>query len=103
MSLQQLDLERKRLQRMRVLQTLYNNRPNTTGDGLLRQALKHDIDLGFTHNSIRKSLDYLEQRKLVEITDRTDQAWMAKITADGIDHIDGIGPDVPGVAKPDEF
>ena len=103
MSLLDLETKRKRLQRLRVLQTLNLARPSSMGDGLVKSALIDDVDLDFTHASIRNSFDYLEMRGFVEILQKGKDVWVAKITADGVDYLDGLGKDVEGVARPDEF
>lgn len=103
MSLHDLEIQRHRLRRLRILQVLSQNRPDPIGDGLISRCLRHDVDLAFTQTNIRNSLDYLFERKLVTITLRTETRWMAKISADGVDFLDGLGPKIEGVAHPEEF
>lgn len=103
MSLNELEIQRHRLRRLRILQVLSQNRPDPIGDGLINRCLRHDVDLGFTASNIRNSLDYLLERGLVIITLRTEERWMAKISANGIDFLDGLGPKIEGVAHPEEF
>lgn len=103
MSLKNVETQRHRLRRLRILQTLQLNRPNAMGDGLIRQVLKSDIDLAFTQSTIRKGLEYLEGRKLVTIESQDGALWIVKISADGIDYLDGLGDDIDGVARPSEF
>lgn len=103
MSLMELETQRERLRRLRILQVLSQNRPDPIGDGLINRCLRHDVDLSFTQTNIRNSLDYLAERRLVAITLRTDERWMAKISADGSDFLDGLGPKFEGVAHPEEF
>lgn len=103
MSLIDVEAQRNRLRRLRLLQTLSMNRPHPMGDGLIRQALKADIDLAFTQSSIRKGLEYLQGRSLVEFVTQTEDVWVAKITPDGIDYLEGHGADIAGVARPSEF
>ncbi len=103
MSLNDLETQRTRLRRLRILQVLSQNRPDPIGDGLIHRCLRNDVDLAFMQSNIRNSLDYLAERKLVTITLRTDERWMAKISADGVDFLDGFGPKFEGVAHPEEF
>jgi len=103
MSLQKMEAERHRLRRLRILQALQMNRPNPMGDGLIGQVLKQDVDLEFTQSSIRKGLEYLEGRGLVTIVSQSDERWVVRISADGIDYLDGHGADIPGVARPSDF
>ncbi|MDF1622511.1 MAG: hypothetical protein P1V33_03455 [Pseudohongiella nitratireducens] len=103
MGLNELESQRHRLRRLRILQTLSQNRPEPVGDGLIAQVLRSDVDLSFTRSNIRNSLDYLSERGLVTITLRTEDRWVAKISADGVDFLDGFGERHHGVAHPDEF
>lgn len=103
MTIDKIEANRKRLRRLRVLQTLQYGRPEPMGDGLCNTSLKGEVDLGMTVARIRIIFDYLEQRGLLIIVSRDSNAWIAKITADGVDYLDGMGDDLDGVARPDEF
>lgn len=97
-----LEVQRHRLRRLRILQQLYNNRPEQMGDGILYQILKGDPELDPTPVGVRRSLDYLADRKFVSITKR-GSSWLVKITADGVDYLEGDDPGLPGISHPDEF
>lgn len=103
MSLTDLETQRDRLRRLRILQVLQQNRPEPVGDGLIGRCLREDIDLGFTQSNIRNNIDYLSERGLVAITLRTPERWIAKISANGVDFLDGLGTKIDGVAHPEEF
>ncbi len=103
MGLNDMETQRHRLRRLRILQALSQNRPEPIGDGLIAQVLRGDVDLSFTKTNIRNSLDYLFERGLVIITLRTPDRWMAKISADGVDFLDGLGDRHHGVAHPEDF
>lgn len=103
MGLNDLETQRHRLRRLRILQVLQQNRPDPIGDGLIGRCLRDDIDLGFTGPNIRNSLDYLSELGMVTITLRTEERWMAKIAVKGVDFLDGIGEKPAGVAHPEEF
>ncbi|GJM12782.1 MAG: hypothetical protein DHS20C12_11850 [Pseudohongiella sp.] len=103
MSLQDLEAQRHRLRRLRILQTLYMGRPNPMGDGLILQALKGDYDLSFSQSIVRNALDYLEDVNLVQLLKRESDLWVAKISSNGIDYLDGLSDPLPGVAQPGDF
>lgn len=103
MSLNDLETQRHRLRRLRILQVLQQNRPDPIGDGLIRRCLRDDTDLGFTESNLRNSLDYLAELGMVSITLRNDERWMAKISVKGVDFLDGLGEKPAGVAHPEEF
>ncbi|NKB37874.1 MAG: hypothetical protein GKR93_12030 [Gammaproteobacteria bacterium] len=95
---------RNRLRRLRILQTLYNQRPEVLGEGILFQELKQDPDLNATPEGVRRSLDYLNDRRLAEIEKvNKGRTWTARITADGVDYLEGDDPDIPGISHPDDF
>ena len=96
------DTYRNRLRRLRVLQTLYNQRPEYVGEGILLQCLREDADLSPTPDGIRRSLDYLAQRGLVVI-EKKQTRWLSKITADGVDYLEGDDPGIDGISHPQEF
>ncbi|MBW8034206.1 MAG: hypothetical protein FVQ79_00630 [Planctomycetes bacterium] len=98
-----LELQRNRLRRLRVLQILYSDRPEMIGEGMIFQLLRQDADLDPTQDGVRRSLDYLEQRGYVQITNKDSKIWIAKITADGVDYLEGPDPGVQGMAHPSEF
>ncbi|MCW8856389.1 MAG: hypothetical protein OQJ95_03425 [Kangiella sp.] len=95
--------EKKRLQRLRILQVVSMVRPDTLGDGLIRKALAPELDIVPGIEECRRALDYLDERGLVKVVSRTPEVWFVKVTADGTDFLDGTGPSLAGVAQPDEF
>lgn len=97
-----VESHRNRLRRLRVLQALYNNRPDELGDGILLQILKQDSDLSSDKSSIRQSLDYLAQRQLCTLNIGSS-IWIAKITYKGIEYIEGDDPGWDGISHPAEF
>lgn len=103
MSLMDLETQRQRLRRLRILQVLSMNGIDPIGEGLILKCLSADEDLAFTADNIRSNLDYLEERRLVHITLRTTDRWIAKLSANGRDFLEGIGPKIEGVAHPEEF
>ncbi len=103
MSLTDMEAQRKRLSRLRILQVLALNGTEPTGEGLIGKCLRHDEDLGFTAAGIRSHLDYLGELGFVLITLRTEERWVAKLSAKGRDFLDGLAERPAGVAHPDEF
>ena len=75
-----------RMRRLRVLQVLYNNRPQELGVGIILQLMRGDEDLKPKAVNIAQSLDYLEQRGFCKIK-KSANLWIAKITPEGIDYL----------------
>ena len=109
MNLMKLEAQRDRMKRLRILQVLEQVRPEPIGHGMILKVLEDETDLALTSVSVKQALDYLQQRNLVVITSKANSTvdglgpWMAKISADGIDYLDGLGDDIAGVARPQEF
>lgn len=102
MSLNQIEVQRMRLKRLRILQTLDLVRPETCGDLLIVQSLKDDTDLALTITDVQRALDYLSGCGLVDAKKQGNN-WLAKITVKGVDYLHGLGEDLAGVARPQEF
>lgn len=98
-----INKQKIRLQRLRILQVLNMVRPDTLGDGLIRRTLSDELDIAPGIEACRKALDYLEQLGLVKIDTRSEDVWVARILAKGVDFLDGFGDQIAGVAHPDEF
>lgn len=103
MASNELERKRLRLRRLRILQVLQMNRPDPVGDGMLNSVLQDDTDLAFTKPTVRKAVEYLSGRGLVEVLSKENDRWMIKLTPNGIDYVDGFGDDIEGVARPQEF
>ena len=89
---------RKEIERRKVLRVLYASSDVGTNESTIYSMLQIDR-FPVTPSEIRAYLDYLEQKGLVEIEDRERDVWFAKITAKGIDVLEGAIPVPPGVSK----
>lgn len=95
------DLARIRRESLRwtLLNTLNKVRPYATGEGFLAdvaRALYPDC----TPHEIRRELDYLAARDLVELTKKPSGAWDADLTRYGIDVAEYAVTCDPGIARP---
>lgn len=88
--------------RWRVLRALDAGRPHAVAETLIHLALE-DIELPFTPHDLRKELDYLASRELIEIQDRDAPTWMARLTRHGIDFVEYTIPAQPGIARPKKW
>jgi hypothetical protein len=85
-----------RMLRLRVLQTLDLSRTQPMGLALLGMGMSEDTDLDLSPTSIKRALAYLCEIGLVAA--EPGDVW--RITAAGIDYLEGDGKKHPGVADP---
>ena len=99
-----MDLDKTRREHVRwlVMQTLNVARPYGASDQLVLGAL-NDAKSQLTLHELRRELDYLEERGLVEIEGRNAPAWLAKLTREGVDVVEYTVPCEPGIARPQKY
>jgi hypothetical protein len=100
------ELRRKALRRGAVLLQLNNAHPSVMSDMALSEQFRisyPDPDWHMPRMEIKKHVDYLAGHGLVEYSsaDGADSGalWMTKITARGMDYLDGIGTELAGVSR----
>lgn len=97
-----LDKTQRELTRWLILQTLNVARPYGASDQLLVAAL-NDARSRVTMHELRRELDYLEERALIEISGRGEPHWVAKLTRAGVDVVEYTIPCEPGIARPAKY
>lgn len=60
-----------------------------------------DVDERIGSQELRRELDYLSDKSLVEIEDRDAQIWKCDLTADGVDVVEGAVKPPAGIARID--
>lgn len=100
----EIDLERLQREeaRWRVLKCLDAGRPGPVSETILYRVLV-DINLPLTPNGLRRELDYLEERELIEISDQGTPTWSAKLTRIGIDVVEYTVECDAGIARPKKW
>ncbi|MBP9800645.1 MAG: hypothetical protein KBD39_11080 [Sterolibacterium sp.] len=94
--------QRRESMRWNMLSTLNKNRPYTLHEarlGEIVQALYPDA----SPLEVRRELDYLADRQLVEITKEPSGSWFADLTRHGIDLAEYTVDCEPGVARPPKY
>ncbi len=100
-----LDRAKTKMARWRILRILYSGRPYPVGEGLIVDVLI-DADLQMTPTQVRNALQYLCDKKLIELKQaRNDDGkhWEARLLADGVDFVDGFGEPIDGIARPSDY
>ncbi len=93
---------RRESMRWNMISALNKNRPYTMHEarlGEIVQALYQDS----SPLEIRRELDYLADRKLVEITKEPSGTWFADLTRYGVDIAEYTIDCAPGVARPVKY
>ena len=99
-----MDLERKRIEvlRWRIIQTLDVSRPYPLNEDVIMAAVGGE-DMPVTIRELRRELDYLEDRKLIQITGRDAPCWSAELTHHGVDVAEYTVECLPGIARPAKY
>lgn len=99
-----MDLEKNRREvlRWRILQTLDVGRPYPVSEDIILATVVGD-DMPLTSRELRRELDYLEDRKLVEITGKDSPNWSTELTRYGVDLVEYTIDCDPGIARPKKY
>jgi hypothetical protein len=90
---------RREHMRWYLLLTLYNAQPTGCNEELLLQTVQA-MYADATELEIRRQLDYLDDRVLVEVTRDPSGRWFAKLIRYGIDLVEYTIDCEPGIARP---
>lgn len=100
----QIDMEKVRREHLRwvMLLGLYNARPVGAYEGVLltiAQALYPDA----TALEVRRVLDYLDDRRLIQLRKDPDGRWWSDLARYGTDLVEYTIPCEPGIARPEKY
>jgi len=85
-----------------ILETLNAARPIGTNEGLILSTIKALLP-GYTQQDLRKELDYLEDRKLVKLSNQHTGMWFGELTRYGVDVVEYTVSVDPGIARPERY
>jgi len=99
-----IDHERNRIEQIRwiALDAISHGRPYTVPENLMLSAIQ-SAPVQCTALELRRELDYLFERGLVELKRPEGALWTAKLTRDGIDVHDYTKDVEPGIARPKKY
>lgn len=98
----ELEKDRREVLRWRILQATNISRPFPLAEDTLFQTVA-GIDMPITEFDLRRELDYLEARKLLEIDGRGSPKWYARLTRYGVDVAEYTLDCEPGIARPVKY
>lgn len=88
--------------RWRILKALDAGRPLSVSELVIMDVLQ-DSALPITPHGLRRELDYLEDRKLVTLTNKARPVWSAELTHYGVDLVEYTVECFPGIARPQRW
>ena len=97
-----MEKSRRESLRWMILSALNFARPLGAGERVILRAIQEEIrDL--TRLELRRELDYLAGRSLVEVEDKKAPAWHARLTRNGVDVVEHTVEVEPGIARPPRY
>lgn len=99
-----VDLAKVRRESMRwnLIQTLDKMRPHTSSEQYLL-SIMHAIYPDATALEVRRELDYLQDRDLLEVVKQPSGMWFADLTRYGVDIAEYTIACEAGIARPDKY
>lgn len=99
-----IDIEKHKREGLRwlILETLNSARPIGANEGLIINVA-NEIQGQVTHHELRRELDYLTDRKLVEVTGKDSPVWHAELSRHGVDVVEYTVPCDAGIARPRKY
>lgn len=99
-----VDMDKVRREQMRwvLLLALNHARPQGAAEAVLLGVV-HGVYADATPLEVRRELDYLENRRLVEIERQPSGPWRSELTRLGIDIVEYTVDCEPGIARPQRY
>jgi hypothetical protein len=88
--------------RWQILLTLNNARPIGAYEQIVWSVVRAEYT-DSTAQEIRKELDYLYGRDLIEVIKKPDGRWFAEISPTGVDVVEYTVNVAPGIARPEKY
>lgn len=98
------DIQKARRENLRwiVLLALNSARPLGASEQIIYSAVQPVVP-DITQLELRRELDYLDERKLIEVSEKDSPAWFAKLTRHGVDVVEYTQPCEAGIARPKKY
>ncbi len=99
-----IDLAKVRREHMRwlIILTLNNARPIGAFESVILSVAQSEYP-DATQMEVRRELDYLHDRELVELIKQPDGKWFADLTRYGVDIAEYTIDCDPGIARPKKY
>ena len=93
---------RREMMRWNIVLTLNNARPIGAAEELVLSVVQA-ISPDATPIEVRRELEYLETRELIDVTREPHGHWIAKLTRTGVDLAEYTVDCDPGIARPEKY
>jgi hypothetical protein len=99
-----MDMEKTRRESIRwhILVAVNSGAPYPVAEPLVLAAVQA-IPLECTALELRRQLDYLEDRRLVELKRHEGAPWTAELTRHGVDYVEYNLDGQPGISRPKKY
>ena len=99
-----MDMERARREQIRwlILVAVNAGRPEAVAEPLILSAIQ-GVPVQCTPLELRRELDYLEDRSLIELRRHEGAPWTADLTRHGVDFVEYTIDAQPGIARPKKY
>ena len=99
-----IDLEKQKREQLRwlILETLNSARPIGANEGLILNVV-NDIQGQVTNLELRRELDYLKDRDLIQISGQDKGLWHAELARYGVDIVEYTVECDAGIARPKKY
>lgn len=99
-----MDMEKARREQIRWLILLAVNagRPQPVAEPLILGAIQ-GVPVQCTALELRRELDYLDDRGLVELVQHEGAPWTAELSRHGVDFVEYTIDAQPGIARPKKY
>jgi hypothetical protein len=99
-----MDMDKARREQIRwlILVALNSGRPEPVAESLVLGAIQ-SVPVQCTALELRRELDYLEDRGLVELARLEGAPWSAELSREGVDFVEYTIEAQPGIARPKKY
>ena len=97
-----MDKTRRETIRWHILVAVNSGRPEGVAEPLILSAIQ-SIPVECTARELRRELDYLADRKLLNLKRLEGAPWLADLTRHGVDFVEYTIGAEPGIARPKKY
>lgn len=99
-----MDMHKARIESIRwhILVCANSGRPYPVAETLVLSAIQ-SIPIECTAHDLRREMDYLQDRALLDINRHEGAPWSVEITHHGVDLVEYNIPVLPGIARPKKY
>jgi hypothetical protein len=99
-----MDMERTRRESIRwhIMVAVNSGRPEPVAEPLVLSAIQ-SIPIECTARELRRELDYLADRKLLDLRRLEGAPWLVDLTRHGVDVVEYTVDCDPGIARPKKY